>query len=208
MYNSVISYNNGGLSIENTYNYYNAPPGSFYIYNNIIKNNNVAGGLSIKPGIYNVTNIVNNTIINNNGSHGAGIYIYFSELSNDNCLIKDNIISSNYATKQGGGIHIDAAMTSDTDIKCDIINTTIQDNTCDFIGGGLYSIHANVDISKNTKIINNDANAFGSDVYCYKSTFNIIDNSIIQNNTNNDIFCNQYCYFDYKSKSHKIHCKS
>ena len=211
--NSIVSNNfGGGLSIEILKNNYHYTTGSIYIHNNIVTNNTSsdenAGGISIKPGVYKELSIANNTITNNHGRIGGGIYIYFSELKNDKCLIRNNIISSNHATKQGGGIRIDATMSSDTDIKCNIINTTIQDNTCDFIGGGLYTIHANVDISKNTKIINNNANAFGSDVYCYKSTFNIIDNSIIQNNTNNDIFCNQYCYFDYKPKSHNIHCKS
>ena len=185
-----IRFNGNQITIDNNYIYNNTAP-------------NEGGGINVESGSI---NIINNSITNNIANHGGGIYWY--GISTKTCLIKDNFIGYNNALSEGGGIHLNTSMATNVDISCEISNTMISNNECNFVAGGIYVVRSNVLLTQNTMIYDNNANAYGSDVYCYQSNFTISYDSKIQNNTDNDIYCNIYCNFNYISNGQNVYCRS
>ncbi|MFC2018664.1 dockerin type I domain-containing protein [Chloroflexota bacterium] len=97
--NCIISGNNanagGGIGFEGD----SSTP---YMSNNIISQNNADWGGGIYSGWQSSPTITNNTIIGNDSSLGGGIRLIASYP-----IISNNIIASNLADADGGGIHCD-----------------------------------------------------------------------------------------------------
>lgn len=119
------------------------------------------------------TRIIDNSIINNLGHDGGGIYS-----SGENVIIENNTISDNLAGLKGGGIFNDGGAGMIID------NNVISGNEADY-GGGIYNSSHNTEIINNTIDGNNidvpPANHEGAAIYTYG--FVLIENNEVINHT-------------------------
>lgn len=149
-----------------------------YITDNIIRFNQSSGTVDNKGGGItnraNETRIFNNTISDNSGSEGGGIY---NSSESQNTKIEDNIISNNVLwnnSGDGGGIFNNA---NDVVIK----NNTISNNSARY-GGGIYNSSHNTEITRNVidgNIVDNIHD--GAGIYTYG--FVLIDDNRLINHT-------------------------
>ena len=180
--------------------------GSYLEVNNATLQNNQSafhGGAIF--GISNATIYVNSSTIQDNTSpHGGGIFVYHEGfLSIDNCEISNNIattsgggigleygteliinaslIASNQAGRHGGGLFKD---NGPDHLPTTITDTTFQDNTADWSGGGVFIWRTPLTISDST-FINNQADEYGGGLgYQNNSTETVmISNTTFEENT-------------------------
>lgn len=168
----------GGLFIENC-NFIHL--NHLNITENIITtDHNSAGGIYA----YNTDILINFCDINNNivngGSflgEGAGIFIYESSATIDQCTITGNAGGQVYG--EGGGIY---ARFSDLSVS----NTLINNNSC-VHSGGIYAMHMTGFELDHVQVINNEAE-FSAALYIYNSETleSTITNCEFSNNFSNN----------------------
>jgi len=162
-----------------------------------------AGGISCENAI---TTIFSNTIMNNIGSHGGGIYLNYcaySEISNNNiynnssltsggggisinysnAIINNNCIIGNTSTGVGGGI-------SCNESSCNISENIISENSAGIAGGGIYisdyyenDIIINKSIISGNSVISETIECTGGGISIDYSYFILITNNLIIKNT-------------------------
>ena len=109
---------------------------------------------------------------------GSGFLCYSL---NDTNIIKNNIISGNSATENGGGI------SCWDNSSPNISNNTISGNSASYDGGGISCDNSSPAITNNT-ISGNSANYGGGGIYCYYNSSPQIKNTIFFNNNKYDIY--------------------
>ncbi|MDH3891870.1 MAG: right-handed parallel beta-helix repeat-containing protein [candidate division Zixibacteria bacterium] len=159
--------------------------GGIYSYGSTltIRDNTISGNSigEYGGGIYATTNssltIIDNTIRGNTADYnsskgrGGGIACFNSAVFADS-----NVIDSNHAHFDGGGIHLN------NDTASTISNNTISDNTCNSNGGGVYSTGSDSASITNNTITANSA-LRGAGVGFGGSSTAILSNNGITNNT-------------------------
>lgn len=103
------------------------------------------GGIFV--GIYCAPTITNNTITDNKGIYGGGIFAGYSAPN-----ITDNIITNNTVCGWGGGIEVAGCSST-----CIINGNIIKDNTADIGGGGIYLRWVSSPTVTNNTITGNEA---------------------------------------------------
>ena len=156
----------------------------------------VGGGIIAVRSNINITDnqIINNSLIANDGAAGAGILIRSFEYDNLSIIIRNNLIADNYAESKmtgGGGI----AITDDNQnsinylIENNIIRGNIVQNTDEWkaMGGGIaldfYLPTSGIQIIRNNIITGNEArcqNSFGGGMYI------VLSESISDGSVDND----------------------
>jgi len=177
--NNSANFAGGGIYCDNS---------SPIIYNNLFSKNSVYpywGGGGIYCNNYSNPSITHNTILNNMGNNGGGIYCNYSSPN-----ISNNTISNNTAWYWGSGGGICCDNSSPT-----IINNIISNNTVNgFGGGGIYCSNQSNLIISNNIISNNTASSVGGGICCINCSPTISNNTISNNySTNNGgaLYCDQ-----------------
>jgi Right handed beta helix region len=165
IYNCFSNGTGGGIGTQSS---------KAYISNNTIYNNksisggNGGSGITVGYGGGRDT-IINNTIRDNEGNYGGGIFV-----AHDTAYIHNNGIYNNEGNNEGGGIHIFG--NSSATIKENII----YNNTGRTDGGGIYAGRG-TDIINNV-INNNNATGEGGGIYFYSGYNASINNNTIVGN--------------------------
>jgi hypothetical protein len=180
----------------------NSTDGTLSISDSTISHNGGLGGGIYLSNINNTTSITNSNISNNicNGNYAGGIYS-----NNAPLLITGSHVDNNSAPWDGGGIYVIGDSTSatiigstvngnkgrhgggihfggTTDGSLSISDSTIDDNSCSFNGGGIYSKHQAT--ITNTTISNNSSGWDGAGLHHVgDSPTVIIENSTFDSNT-------------------------
>jgi len=113
------------------------------------------------------------TLRRGNTTYGGGIYCEDSSIT-----IRDNIIESNIATQEGGGIYCCEGSAPR------ITGNSITNNIAAICGGGIYCKESSPHIAENTITYNKTSSSGGGGILCWGSTTEILSN-VIQNNEAN-----------------------
>lgn len=110
--------------------------------------------------------------------YGAGIYVYDSFLTVQNCIIQNNKAKRDWtafgARFSGGGIFAYESYLT-------VENSTIQNNAASEDGGGIYAAYSPT-VIRNSVIQNNHADLDGGGIFLYYCSITV-ENSLIQYNT-------------------------
>lgn len=140
-----------------------------------IEGNSLAGrggGVSVDG----ISTIEDNYFSDNHASEVGGALNIGLDFSTTATLVKNNIITRNYAEGGGGGIN--------TRAKTTITGNTISENTTNRLGGGLFlTSNADNSIVQNNQFTNNSAILDGGGIYTNQDGgHNLIEDNLFSNN--------------------------
>lgn len=130
--------------------------------------------------------ILGNTIENNIGGNGGGIYVTIFHTSRESLVISQNIISNNTAQENGGGICINGSSSSGT---ITIDGNSFNNNSAARGGGLFLTSNASAGL-KDNEFADNSATENGGGVYIsYSSALSGDMNNAYSGNTPDDVYC-------------------
>ena len=157
------------------------PPSDTYINSSTIHDNIAPSGGGIFTSFNGLLSVDNSEISDNSasGSGGGITAAYGAELT-----INASLISSNHSGRHGGGIYKDSGPSYLPTTTTTITDTTIQGNTADWNGGGVFILRTPLIVS-GSQFSNNQADEYGGGLgYQNESTETVlISNTTFDNNS-------------------------
>ncbi|MAT98579.1 MAG: hypothetical protein CL608_15665 [Anaerolineaceae bacterium] len=110
------------------------------------------------------TAVVNNGVYSAVSAGGGGINSSASSLIIENSLISGNLSLGGATIGSAGGIFVNGDSDSVTKTVT-IVNSTISENSADYIGGGIYATNSAEITLANSTIVSNTANTLGGGIF-------------------------------------------
>ena len=164
--NNIIS-NSSGNNGGGIYNY----GGTGTFSNNTVSYNKTSqNGAAINGEEMSNATFTQNTISNNTGRDGGGVFINLTP----NCSFTNNTIAHNYAAQEGGGIKLDGGNGT-------FENNTIHSNTAPQGGGGIFVLGSNNNCILNNNLLYNNSSSNGGGFYSSSMPCTLTNNTIHSN---------------------------